>query len=298
MKMLKGKAVTAKSIRINIKNHWTLEDFIQNYGITEETFWQLIKELFHGDATEVRRQLKNNRKQSERKPSQKVEIPASNELLDETIQVEQRGEKKSEMEEKVEASETLDDQENIEKMRELLKAEQEKAESARQEIIALELTHESLVARKRDIQTNELPTLKKLLEEYKQKILEAQSLVISFNNELNEVVAKMEDINATLSEKREELQTLEDEINALKTVNIFVYNTGEIEISASTEVRIPEDSEVDWVSIVTNNGEQCKSMTIAQIQSVAKTLKIVKEMESWQIAFEDDACKKLFDSLM
>ena len=298
MKMLKGKAVNAKNIRINIKNHWTLEDFIRNYGCTEEAFWQLIKDLFHGDVTEVKRQLKINSKQSERKTSAKLESPTLNGGLDEANLLEKRKEEKSEMQERVAESETINEEENFEKMKELLKAEEKRAENTRQEIIALEITHESLISRKRDIQGKELPKLKKMLEEYKQKILEAQKQVISFNNELNEVIGKMEDINATLSEKREELQALEDEINALKTVNIFVYSTGEIEISASTEIRIPEDSEVDWVSIVTSNAEQCKSMTIAQIQSVAKVIEIVKELKSWQIVFENDACQKVFDNLV
>lgn len=185
-----------------------------------------------------------------------------------------------------------------EKRLKLLTEEQEKAATLQQNIIALEVNHDELISRKRVIQTQELPKLKAVLEDYKNKILETQVQVISLNDELNEIVGKVSEANETLAQKRAMLQALEEEIQALSTVDIFVYVSGDIEVSACTEIKIPEDSAVDWIGVASSNTSLCKEMTIGQIQSVAKVIEIVKELKSWQTVFENDACKKLFDSLM
>ena len=302
MKMLNGRQVSAKTIRMNLKNSWCLEDFIKRYElVSEEEFWKLIKDLFHGDISEVKRQLKKNEKESckyqksNKEPFYEVQekIQSEESEYEEAIKTEVIENLQESF--KVEVAEKVKAQE---KLKDLIESEQKRAEEERQKIIALEISHEELISRKRAIQTKELPALKQVLEGYKQKIQEAQNQVINLNDELNELVLKVDNVNATLGEKRVELKNLEDEISALKIVNIFVYSSGEIEISASTEVKIPEDNEIDWVSIVTNNSEQCKTLTIAQIQSVAKILYIVKELKSWQTAFENEDCQKLFDSLV
>lgn len=301
-----GRQINAKMIRIALKKNWTLRDFMENYKITEETFWELIRELFHGDTSEVKRCLKRN--ESMKKSSSKIK--KNQKAYSEDVQeIEQGEESKPDSEEtiKMEESENFDedlrleDSEKLqaqENLKLLIEREQKRVIEERQKIIFLEINHKELISRKRAIQTKELPELKEVLESYKKKIEEAQTQVISLNEELTSIMAEINNVNETLSNKREELKNLEDEISALQVVNIFVYSTGEIEISASTDVEIPGDEDIDWVSIVTNNGEQCKVLTIAQIQSVAKTLCIVKELKSWQTVFENEACQKLFDSLV
>ena len=160
------------------------------------------------------------------------------------------------------------------------------------------MNHDELISRKKVIQTQELPKLKAVLEDYKNKIQETQVQVISLNDELNEIVGKVSEANETLAQKRAMLQALEEEIQALSTVDIFVYASGDIEVSACTEIKIPEDSAVDWIEVASSNTSLCKEMTIGQIQSVAKVIEIGKELKSWQTVFENDACQKLFDSLM
>lgn len=291
--LIKGKAISAKTIRMNLKNHWKVSDFTTNYGISEEEFENLLKDLFHGNIDDIKRQLKKNGKEN---------VGHKNEEIKPTLPVE-RDDKDFKQDEKGENGETVvnaggEKAQTQNELQQLLKQEQAKANEERKQIIVLEINHKKLVSRKRAIQTEELPNLKQELEQYRAKILEAQSQVISLNDELNGLVAKINEVNSSLSEKREQLQILEEEISALKTVNIFVYSSGEIEITASTEIEVPDESKIDWISVVTNNSEQCKMMTIAQIQSVVKTIYIVKELKSWQIAFEEEICQKLFDSLM
>lgn len=285
MKLIKGKAISAKTIRMNLKNHWKISDFTKNYGISEEEFESLLKDLFHGNIDDIKRQLKKNGKENIGHKNEKIKpaSPLEKEQDEKGKKVVNAGEEKNQ---------------TVNELQELLKKEETKANEERKQIIVLEINHKKLVSRKRTIQTEEFPALKKELEEYKAKILQAQLQVIGLNNELNEIIAKIDEVNTSLSEKRENLQILEDEISALKTVNIFVYSSGEIELMASSEIEIPDESKIDWFGIVANNSEQCKIMTIAQIQSVAKAIYIVKELNSWQIAFEEEICKKLFESLM
>ncbi len=306
MKKLKGKAISAKTVKMKLKNHWTVSDFLKNYGISEDEFMELLRDLFHGDIGEIKRDLKQNevlKKSAKKKDNTETNEPEAKIEATE-IQgaeaVETQEEKISDKNEKAdieEGSEVKMVQEQ-EKRLKLLTEEQEKATTLQQNIIALEVNHDELISRKRVIQTQELPKLKAVLEDYKNKILETQVQVISLNDELNEIVGKVSEANETLAQKRAMLQALEEEIQALSTVDIFVYASGDIEVSACTEIKIPEDSAVDWIGVASSNTSLCKEMTIGQIQSVAKVIEIVKELKSWQTVFENDACQKLFDSLM
>ncbi len=306
MRKLKGKAISAKTVKMKLKNHWTVSDFLKNYGISEDEFMELLRDLFHGDIGEIKRDLKQNevlKKSAKKKDNTETNEPEAK-IEAAEIQgaeaVETQEEKISDKNEKAdieEGSEVKMVQEQ-EKRLKLLTEEQEKAATLQQNIIALEVNHDELISRKRVIQTQELPKLKAVLEDYKNKILETQVQVISLNDELNEIVGKVSEANETLAQKRAMLQALEEEIQALSTVDIFVYASGDIEISACTEIKIPEDSAVDWIGVASSNTSLCKEMTIGQIQSVAKVIEIVKELKSWQTVFENDACQKLFDSLM
>ena len=306
MRKLKGKAISAKTVKMKLKNHWTVSDFLENYGISEDEFMELLRDLFHGNIGEIKRDLKQNevlKKSAKKKDNTETNEPEAKIEATE-IQgaeaVETQEEKISDKNEKAdieEGSEVKMVQEQ-EKRLKLLTEEQEKATTLQQNIIALEVNHDELISRKRVIQTQELPKLKAVLEDYKNKIQETQVQVISLNDELNEIVGKVSEANETLAQKRAMLQALEEEIQALSTVDIFVYASGDIEVSACTEIKIPEDSAVDWIGIASSNTSLCKEMTIGQIQSVAKVIEIVKELKSWQTVFENDACQKLFDSLM
>ena len=307
MRKLKGKAISAKTVKMKLKNHWTVSDFLENYGISEDEFMELLRDLFHGDIGEIKRDLKQNevlKKSAKKKdntetnePEAKIEaaeIQGAEAVETQEEKISDKNEK-TDIEEEAEVKKMVQEQE---KRLKLLTEEQEKAATLQQNIIALEVNHDELISRKRVIQTQELPKLKAVLEDYKNKILETQVQVISLNDELNEIVGKVSEANETLAQKRAMLQALEEEIQALSTVDIFVYASGDIEVSACTEIKIPEDSAVDWIGIASSNTSLCKEMTIGQIQSVAKVIEIVKELKSWQTVFENDACQKLFDSLM
>lgn len=306
MRKLKGKAISAKTVKMKLKNHWTVSDFLRNYGISENEFMELLRDLFHGDIGEIKRDLKQNevlKKSAKKKDNTETNEPEAK-IEAAEIQgaeaVETQEEKISDKNEKADIEEGAEVKmvQEQEKRLKLLTEEQEKAATLQQNIIALEVNHDELISRKRVIQTQELPKLKAVLEDYKNKILETQVQVISLNDELNEIVGKVSEANETLAQKRAMLQALEEEIQALSTVDIFVYASGDIEVSACTEIKIPEDSAVDWIGVVSSNTSLCKEMTIGQIQSVAKVIEIVKELKSWQTVFENDACQKLFDSLM
>lgn len=306
MRKLKGKAISAKTVKMKVKNHWTASDFLKNYGISEDEFMELLRDLFHGDIGEIKRDLKQNevlKKSAKKKENTETNEPEAK-IEAAEIQgaeaVETQEEKISDKNEKADIEEGAEVKmvQEQEKRLKLLTEEQEKVATLQQNIIALEVNHDELISRKRVIQTQELPKLKAVLEDYKNKILETQVQVISLNDELNEIVGKVSEANETLAQKRAMLQALEEEIQALSTVDIFVYASGDIEVSACTEIKIPEDSAVDWIGIASSNTSLCKEMTIGQIQSVAKVIEIVKELKSWQTVFENDACQKLFDSLM
>lgn len=306
MRKLKGKAISAKTVKMKLKNHWTVSDFLENYGFSEDEFMELLRDLFHGDIGEIKRDLKQNevlKKSAKKKDNTETNEPEAK-IEAAEIQgaeaVETQEEKISDKNEKADIEEGAEVKmvQEQEKRLKLLTEEQEKAATLQQNIIALEVNHDELISRKRVIQTQELPKLKAVLEDYKNKILEIQVQVISLNDELNEIVGKVSEANETLAQKRAMLQALEEEIQALSTVDIFVYASGDIEVSACTEIKIPEDSAVDWIGVASSNTSLCKEMTIGQIQSVAKVIEIVKELKSWQTVFENDACQKLFDSLM
>lgn len=306
MRKLKGKAISAKTVKMKVKSHWTVSDFLKNYGISEDEFMELLRDLFHGDIGEIKRDLKQNevlKKSAKKKDNTETNEPEAKIEATEihgAEAVETQEEKNSDKNEKADIEEGAEVKmvQEQEKRLKLLTEEQEKATTLQQNIIALEVNHDELIFRKRVIQTQELPKLKAVLEDYKNKIQETQVQVISLNDELNEIVGKVSEANETLAQKRAMLQALEEEIQALSTVDIFVYASGDIEVSACTEIKIPEDSAVDWIGVASSNTSLCKEMTIGQIQSVAKVIEIVKELKSWQTVFENDACQKLFDSLM
>ena len=69
MQLVKGKQLTAKSIRMNLKHGWTIKDFCNAYGISEKLFWDYANSFFCGNTGDIKRKLKKN--QSIRKSSSK-----------------------------------------------------------------------------------------------------------------------------------------------------------------------------------------------------------------------------------
>ena len=270
MRKLKGKAIGAKTVKMKVKNHWTVSDFLENYGISEDELMELLRDLFHGDIGEIKRDLKQNevlKKSAKKKDNTETNEPEAK-IEAAEIQgaeaVETQEEKISDKNEKADIEEGAEVKmvQEQEKKLKLLTEEQEKAATMQQNIIALEVNHDELISRKKVIQTQELPKLKAVLEDYKNKILETQVQVISLSDELYEIVEKVSEANETLAQKRAMLQALEEEIQALSTVDIFVYASGDIEVSACTEIKIPEDSAVDWIGVASSNTSLCKEMTI------------------------------------
>ena len=224
MRKLKGKAISAKTVKMKVKNHWTVSDFLENYGISEDELMELLRDLFHGDIGEIKRDLKQNevlKKSAKKKDNTETNEPEAK-IEAAEIQgaeaVETQEEKISDKNEKADIEEGAEVKmvQEQEKKLKLLTEEQEKAATLQQNIIALEVNHDELISRKKVIQTQELPKLKAVLEDYKNKILETQVQVISLSDELNEIVGKVSEANETLAQKRAMLQALEEEIQDKK----------------------------------------------------------------------------------
>ena len=216
MRKLKGKAISAKTVKMKVKNHWTVSDFLENYGISEDELMELLRDLFHGDIGEIKRDLKQNevlKKSAKKKDNTETNEPEAK-IEAAEIQgaeaVETQEEKISDKNEKADIEEGAEVKmvQEQEKKLKLLTEEQEKAATLQQNIIALEVNHDELISRKKVIQTQELPKLKAVLEDYKNKILETQVQVISLSDELNEIVEKVSEANETLAQKRAMLQAL------------------------------------------------------------------------------------------
>lgn len=285
------RIITTKAINTQLKYHWTLEKFCTHYNVSEEEFFNTVATLFPKGADEVRRKLQKNEnfKHGKKRSDAKNENKVSSDIPEKSNVTSDENEEKKETEETVE---------KMSKEKELLVQEEARAAAKREQIISLEVQHEKLISRKREIQTVELLEYKKILEKHKKAIIDAQEKVIDLTNELDRIIGQISEVNSSLSDNREELKSLEDEIKALKTVNILVYNSGEIEIVSDSEIKVPADSDIEWISIVTNNPEQCKSLTMGQIQGIAKVLKIVGELNLWQVEFDNKQAQDLFEKLL
>lgn len=282
------RIITTKAINTQLKYHWTLEKFCTHYNVSEEEFFNTVATLFPKGADEVRRKLQKN--ENFKHGKKQSDAPKENKVVSD---IPEKSDGTSD--ENEEKKETV---EEVSKEKELLFQEEARAAAKREQIISLEIQHEKLISRKREIQTVELLEHKKILEKYRKAISEAQERVIDLTNELDRIIGQISEVNTSLSDNREELKSLEDEIKALKTVNILVYNSGEIEIVSNSEIKVPADSDIEWISIVTNNPEYCKSLTMGQIQGVAKVLKIVGELNLWQVEFDNKQAQDLFEKLL
>lgn len=261
-----------------LKRGWTVNDFARHLGITEEEFLSLFERKFYGKAyTDLLSRLEKNAEKKKRHPV-KEPIPKVEKQKKE-VQV------KPEIEEK-QPSKTplmlLKDQEN----------------DLKNVICRKEVDHKNLVNQKRKLEDS-LREQKNLMLDLKRMIEECKREVETIINNLEKVSETLAGVSDEITKFRKDLAKLQNEIQLLSKISIFVYRDGEIE-TENLEIEISE-SWKDLFSKIINN-EAIEDLTLKQTKQLAKVITLARDLKhkelDFDISFELDLVQELYDKFL
>ncbi len=265
--------MTAKSLRLAIKNGSTPEDLMKKYECTEEELKKRIAQLYNQGKSKISQDLfgeleANRKKKANKKP--KDETPEDNPeaTVEETT---------------IEAPvKTLED----------LRKEEEILSNT---LIQLEGEHKALAERRRPF--------KKRLEELKSSIDEIAAKLESYKEdfegclrEANLLAEEMNDLCKPIREKRVALEELRHEIENRETVTFFVFEDGRIEAPDDPDFVIDDEGYQDLKTELSEK-EECLDLKLRDIATLARLIVITRDVKIVVLACDNPELEKAFHAL-
>ena len=145
--------------------------------------------------------------------------------------------------------------------------------------------------------------LKSSIEDNKKSIDKLEKENAEFTAKLDEIYQEQKKHDLLLTEKQEELKKLNQELEQLKTINIFFHENGEIEIED------PEKAEKKPITVSTNSDtlslllrySELENFTLKTLKSLANLIGYVKKLKiinkKFEVIFEDEILEKIFHEL-
>ena len=275
--MANFKNFNAKFLEEKLKRNWTTSDFSEYFQCAENEFIahmqkSLSPHAFRGFSARLKRNEKH-------RPVSRNETPVV--TVDNSSKDAEVIDGKKIEETTPSSTETL---EGLEAQREAIKAI----------LNEMELKHKALCSDRLEIQ--------KTLTEYRERLVKLEEQirlckidVASLVEELDIKLASMQELNISISSKRTELQEIETKIDALQSVVIFVYSTGNIDIEAPFTIEIPE-----WKNKLNDliACDDAGSLTLNQLKTLAKVLALTQFLDSqnwkYDVAFDNDEMETFY----
>lgn len=266
------KNFSAKVMEEKLKRGWTTSDFSNHFQCSESEFIAHMQKTLSPPAFRgMSARLKRNEKH---KPTPKTEStntsPKAVKVVPEVQKVEE-----TPVDNIPSASETL----------EALEAKKEAIEAILNE---MELKHKALCSDRLDI--------RRVLSEYRERLVKLQQEVhlcqtdiTSLVEQLDEKQASMQELNTSIANERAKLAEVNAKIDTIKTIVIYAYSSGDIDIDAPFEIEIPE-----WKNKLNEfvTCDDAGSLTLNQLRALAKVLALTQFLDgqNWKydIAFDSN----------
>lgn len=276
------KRLSAKLMQEKLKKGWTMVDFANYFECSsEDDFQKLLEKTFSKPGTrEMLARLKKNEKLPKKVSKEMVvTYPDTFDSSDEiTISEEQ-------------CNDIVFDNVYSE-MLEDLNLQREDIQSSLNE---LELSHKSLVS-DRAILRKKIDDHKETLKELSKKVAICKTDLVNLVSELKGKYSLMQELDKSISGKREELSEINIKIKNAQSITIYVYSSGDIDIEATSSVEIPE-ANTDTVGKIISD-EQAENLTLKQIKTTAKLIAMIQCFEQqglqYALLFDEPVMEELF----
>lgn len=255
--------LTAKLMNEKLKRNWGTAQFTEYLQMTEEDFKKILDDTFEGPAGEsFRRRLKKNDKKIEQQ------------LRRRAVSVKTLEEKSVEETESDNAADTADSTEENDDIAILEKLQREE-EFYRNYLISLENDHKAAVSERKQLFEN-LGLFRTKMLELRKEIEECQRKAQSYTIQQDQISAKLEKINQDKAETKNQISEIQQRINQLQKIEIFVDN-GQIEI-VPADYEIPDgwkELRGDWL-----DDERFESLTLIELSILAKAVLLAKAISA------------------
>ena len=265
-----------------VQDHWTTKQILDYFQMDESTFKNNLQKSLNPKAYNgLMRELKRNDKLGgkSKKYTQKkcIEIPIAN--VNNAILVKDSKEEAKEIEKNFSTIQVIKNK--ISTLNSLI-SQLSKISSEYEESIT---------------------DLKSSIEDNKKSIDKLEKENAEFTAKLDEIYQEQKKHDLLLTEKQEELKKLNQELEQLKTINIFFHENGEIEIED------PEKAEKKPITVSTNSDtlslllrySELENFTLKTFKSLANLIGYVKKLKiinkKFEVIFEDEILEKIFHEL-
>lgn len=265
-----------------VQDHWTTKQILDYFQMDESTFKNNLQKSLNPKAYNgLMRELKRNDKLGgkSKKYTQKkcIEIPIAN--VNNAILVKDSKEEAKEIEKNFSTIQVIKNK--ISTLNSLI-SQLSKISSEYEESIT---------------------DLKSSIEDNKKSIDKLEKENAEFTAKLDEIYQEQKKHDLLLTEKQEELKKLNQELEQLKTINIFFHENGEIEIED------PEKAEKKPITVSTNSDtlslllrySELENFTLKTLKSLANLIGYVKKLKiinkKFEVIFEDEILEKIFHEL-
>ena len=227
MRTLNGKFMEEK-----LKHCWTLKQLANYFQVSEEKFLKMLEDTFSTKAYKgMISRLRKNEKTFQRKHSSKSNSDTLS--TEESIPIPTSFE-----EESPQKDIQLDTQEHSNKDSETFETLKLQRENLQFSLNELELKHKTLTSERAQIK-KEIIRYKTRLTALKEELHECHISVCCLVEKLNEKLDLMKDLNLSISETRQNLSSINTEIESLQKVTIFVYASGDVEFETPLQIEYP-----------------------------------------------------------
>lgn len=277
------QALTSRVLRIRIKENTTTEELCSKYRCTEDELKDRIFKLYtHGkQAKDIWNKLEANRKINRKAP---MKQPVS--TIEETAQPEETTTEPTLISEETAtevATTTLE---------ELL--DKEKTLSGK--VIAIEAERKRWITEHLGC-LNNLRAIEGELRNITESLASCQARYDEAIEKANSIVAVVTDkINPVLRSERAALEAVRREIEAKKTVTLFVYEDGHIEAPDHPSFVLEEVDSLELKKLKNELGdlEECQNLRVCDVLTLARLLIISKGIEHFELVFESVELERVF----
>lgn len=266
-----------------IQDHWTTKEILDYYQMDESTFKNNLQKslnpkAYNGLMRDLRKNDKNGSKSKKYTQQKYIEIPIAN-VNNSAVLVK---EPKEDDKEKEKNFSTI----------QVIKNKISTLNSLINELSKISSEYEESIT-----------DLKSSIEDNKKSIDKLEKENAEFTAKLDEIYQEQKKHGLRLTEKQEELKKLNQELEQLKTINIFFHENGEIEIED------PEKAEKKPITVSTNSDtlnlllrySELEIFTLKTLKSFANLISYVKKLKSvnknFQVIIEDEILEKIFQEL-
>lgn len=299
--------LNAKLMNDKLKQGWTTTEFATYLGISIEQFLDVLKKEFTRNAYEgFRNSLRKNDKHQKRIAKNVAQtlskIPEAS-TKDSNQEIPEGDGENAPIEDIIDSdaeinTETIDSEENLSSTTESIEELEAKCQQSIELLNNLELQHKGVVSERIQIR-NEISDHQKEFEKMLAEVIKRQQAIEELQQQFTSVGETMDEITSKIRDTKLTIAQYTTQIEQAKTVCIYAWNTGVVDIDSSLSLEIP-----NWQPTFNNiaNVDELGALTLNQTRALAKTLTLARfliaQNTPYEVAIESDISYAYFKKVI